>query len=372
LSRRLVAPVARPLRRAAAGLRTLGWPDYSRLFVVPDAPGWVLDYESRQLQRTALTLGVEVGAPLWAKGVDRQAIFHLSQFTLLLHELDRRAGNRLGFSYFHGRPGTPGMPEFDECYDALRRRHEEISRVQVTNADMEEVVLETGIAPEKVHRIPIGIDVEAFAFRSEASRSAARRAFDLPESAFIVGSFQKDGVGWEQGLEPKLIKGPDVLLSVLERLRERIPDLVVLVTGPSRGYVLAGLERLGVPTRHVLLPSVEDVSRAYDAIDVCLVTSRDEGGPRAVLEAMATGVPIVSTRAGQATDLVRHGENGWLADVDDVEALVEATAGVAALAMDELTPVLREGRATAETNSYESLRPRWRELLRGFVTMPES
>ena len=76
-------------------------------------------------------------------------------------------------------------------------------------------------------------------------------------------------------------------------------------------------------------------------------------------------------RAGQATDLVRHGENGWLAEVDDVEALVEATAGVAALAADALTPVLREGRATAEANSYESLRPRWSELLRGFVAMPE-
>ena len=43
----------------------------------------------------------------------------------------------------------------------------------------------------------------------------------------------------------------------------------------------------------------------------------DEGGPRAALEAMATGVPLVSTRVGQAADLVRHGENGWLADVDD-------------------------------------------------------
>ncbi len=140
-----------------------------------------------------------------------------------------------------------------------------------------------------------------------------------------------------------------MLLAVLERLRERIPELVVLVTGPSRGYVLAGLERLGIPARHVLLPSVEDVARAYDAIDVCLVTSRDEGGPRAVLEAMAIGVPIVSTRAGQATDLVRHGENGWLADVDDVDALVEATAGVAAA---------RVGRAHVACCARGARRPR--------------
>lgn len=352
------------------GLRTRGWREHSRLFVVPDAPGWVLAYEARQLERTARLLGVATGPARWSKGVDRQSIFHLSQFTLLLHEVERRE-NRLGFSYFHGRPGTPGMPEFDACFAGLSRRHGEIDRIQVTNAEMEALVLESGVEPRKVHRIPIGIDVAGFALRSPDDVVAARRTLDLPESAFVVGSFQKDGVGWGEGLEPKLIKGPDVLLAAAERLRQRIPELTVLVTGPARGYVLAGLDRLGIPYRHVQLPSVEAVAQAYEAIDVCLVTSRDEGGPRAVLEAMATGVPLVTTRVGQATDLVRHGENGWLAAIDDVEALVEATAAVASAPAESLEDVVREGRATAEANSYDSLRPRWRELLRGFVALAE-
>jgi len=337
---------------------------------VPDAPGWVLDYEARQLERTARVLGIEVGPARWAKGVGGQSMFHLSQFSLLLHDVERR-GNRLGVSYFHGRPGTPGMPEFDACYEALRRRHEEIERIQVTNAEMEALVLETGVAAEKVHRIPIGIDTEAFAFRSEADRAVARRALELPESAFVVGSFQKDGVGWGDGMEPKTIKGPDVLLAVVERLRDRVPELQVLVTGPSRGYVLAGLARLGVGHRHALLPSVEAVADAYAAIDVCLVTSRDEGGPRAALEAMATGVPLVTTRVGQAADLVRHEENGWLAEIDDVEGMVDVAERVASAPAAELSSVAREGRATAESNSYDALRPRWRELLRGFVSIPE-
>jgi glycosyltransferase involved in cell wall biosynthesis len=353
------------------GLRTCGWTPHSRLFVVADATGWVLEYEARQLERTARLLGVETAPARWVKGVDRQSIFHLSQFTLLLHEVERR-GNRLGLSYFHGRPGTPGMPEFDACFDAMRRRHDEIDRIQVTNAEMEALVLGTGVAADKVHRIPIGVDAEAFAFRNAAVRLAARRTLGLPESAFVVGSFQKDGVGWGDGLEPKLIKGPDVLLAVAERLRGRVPEVTVLVTGPARGYVIAGLERVGIPYRHVRLPSVDAMAQAYEAIDACLVTSRDEGGPRAVLEAMATGVPLVTTRVGQAADLVRHRENGWLAEIDDVEAHVEATAGVAAAPEEELGRVLREGRATAEANSYDTLRPRWRELLRGFVAMPRS
>jgi glycosyltransferase involved in cell wall biosynthesis len=368
--RRALAPIGRPLRRAAVGLRTRGWEPHSRLFVEEEAAEWVLAYEARQLARTAAALGVELGPRSWARGVSNQSIFHLSQFTLLLHDFER-AGNNLGLAYFHGKPGTPGMPEFDACFETLRRRHEEIDRIQVTNRELEALVLSTGIAEEKVHRIPIGIDVDVFRPIDEPGRLAARTLLGLPASAFVVGSFQKDGVGWGEGLEPKLIKGPDVLLAVAERLRERIPDLAFLLTGPSRGYVQAGLDRLGIAHRHLLLPDVEAVAQAYPAIDACIVTSRDEGGPRAVLESMATRVPIVTTRVGQAADLVRHGENGWMVEPEDVEGLVTWVIHVADATAQELTRVLDAGRALAEECSYEALRPRWRALLDGFVALPD-
>ena len=328
----------------------------------------MLSYESRQLARTARALGIELGPREWVNAVSGQSVFHQSQFTLLLQDFERR-GNNLGFAYFHGRPGTPGMPEFDACFEAMRRRHEDIDRVQVTNREMAELVLGTGMAAEKVHRIPIGIDVETFPLRSSDGIADARRAFGLPESAFVVGSFQKDGVGWGEGTEPKLIKGPDVLLAVAKRLRERVSELYFLLTGPSRGYVCAGLERLGIAYRHALLEDVDAVAKAYEAIDVCLVASRDEGGPRAVLESMATGVPLVTTRVGQAADLVEHGVNGWMVDVEDVEALAGWAAHVAATSPEELEPMCAAGRETAEANSYPALRPRWAALLDGFVAM---
>jgi glycosyltransferase involved in cell wall biosynthesis len=357
------------VRQALVSRRTRDWAPHSRLFIGQEAAEWVLSYEARQLARTAGALGVDLGPRDWINAVAGQSIFHQSQFTLLLHDFERR-GNNLGLAYFHGRPGTPGMPEFDACFDTMRRRHEEIDRVQVTNREMEELVLGTGMAAEKVHRIPIGIDVETFPLRSPAGVASARSLFELPESAFVVGSFQKDGVGWGEGLEPKLIKGPDVLLAVAERLKDRIPELVFLLTGPSRGFVKAGLERLGISYRHVVLRDVDAVARAYEAIDVCIVASRDEGGPRAVLEAMATGVPLVTTRVGQAADLVRHRENGWIVESEDVDGLVLWTVHVAE--SDDLGRVRDAGRATAEANSYEALRSRWRALLDGFVAVREA
>ncbi len=359
-----------PLRGLAIGVRTQAWPAHSRLFVAGDGNEWAIADDAAEVTRLAQSLGVRVGPERWIARVRNQSVFHTSQFTLIGLPFERN-GNRLGVAYLHGRPGTPGMPDFDTCYETVKRRHEELDRVQVSNRAMEELVLGTGIAPGKVFRIPIGVDPVRFQPRDDATREDARRELGLPGSAFVVGSFQKDGVGWSDGLEPKLIKGPDVLLDVAGRLAREVPELCVLLTGPARGYVAAGLERLGVPYNHVLLPDLDAVARAYRAIDVCLVTSRDEGGPKAVLESMATGVPLVTTRVGQAADLVRDGENGWLCDVEDAEGLAAAAAHVAGASAAELDRVAAAARETAEACSWDALRPRWRELLTGFVAMEQ-
>jgi glycosyltransferase involved in cell wall biosynthesis len=360
-----------PVRRLAIGWRTQTWLPHSRLFVAGDGNRWAISDDAAEVTKLARSFGIRVGPERWISRVRNQSVFHTSQFSLLGYPFEA-AGNRLGVAYLHGRPGTLGMPEFDTCYKTVRARHQELYRVQVSNRAMEELVLGTGIAPEKVFLIPIGVDTARFRQRDGAMRAEARRELGLPESAFVVGSFQKDGVGWGQGLEPKLIKGPDVLLDVAERLARAVPELVVLLTGPARGYVAAGLERLGVTYRHLRLANLDSVARAYRAVDLCLVTSRDEGGPKAVLESMATGVPLVSTRVGQAADLVRDGENGWLCEVEDAEGVAEAAAHVARASSAELEPVVAAGRETAESCSWNALRPQWRDLFRGFVAMEEA
>lgn len=367
-ARRLAAPVGRPLRKAAIGARTRGWPPYSRLFVAGDGQEWSIADDSRQISRVASSLGIRLGPERWVATVRGQSVFHASQFGLFGSGWARRE-NRVGVAYLHGRPGTPGMPEFDVCHDELRSRHGELDRVQVSCRAMKELVLGTGIAPDKVFRIPIGIDLEHFPLRTPEDRTAARLRAGLPEHAFVVGSFQKDGVGWGEGREPKWIKGPDVLLEALGRLQPRVDGLAVLLTGPARGYVREGLDRLGIPHRLLRPGTREELAAAFRALDAYLVPSRDEGGPKAVLEAMASGVPLVSTRVGQAADLVRAGENGLLAEIGDAEALAGHLEWIAGAPRADVERLVLAGRETAERTSYDALRPRWAELLRGFVAM---
>lgn len=362
--RRAVSRSSRVLLGAYVPARTAAWPDASRLFVVGDEVGWSIDDDTARLKAVARRLGYELAPAQWARFARRQAVFHPDHFGALRPRW-LESSHRLGLSYFHGRPGTPGYPEFDDAYAALRRYAGRIDRVQVTHAEMRELVVDAGVAPQRVFQIPIGVDIDRFPPVTERLRASARETLGVPASAFVIGSFQKDGVGLGNGLEPKLVKGPDALVETLSLLGS-IPDVFVLLTGLARGYVRSELERLGIPHRHVYLRSRDELAHAYHALDVYLVTSRQEGGPKSVLESMATGVPLVTTRVGQAPELVVDGENGLLADVDDVQALAAAVQRV----FDDTELRLRlgtAGRPTAEAHADERLDGRWAELLEGFV-----
>ncbi len=309
--------------------------------------------------------GYTLGPSAWARFAREQVVFHTSHFAGL-DPLWTGSSHRLGLAYFHGRPGTPGFPEFDRAYEELCRQPERFARIQVTHREMEEIVASAGVEPVRIHRIPIGIELERFPLGDADDRRTARLALELPADAFVVGSFQKDGVGFDDGTQPKTIKGPDVLVDALERARRSVPELVVLLTGPARGYVRRELERRGVPYVHRLLPDRDGLTQAYHALDAYLVAARQEGGPKSVLESMAAGVPLVTTRAGQALDLVVDGENGILVDVEDADGLA---AGLVRLHGDPtLVARLREsGRSTAAATSHDALAPRWAALLDGFA-----
>jgi glycosyltransferase involved in cell wall biosynthesis len=313
------------------------------------------------VEQAARRLGVNVGPEAWAQHTRRQAVFLTSQFTALRPPWPQST-HALGLAYYHGRPGTPGHVEFDRYFAALRENRDRFAVIQVTHGEMHELVCEAGVDPAKVFTIPIGIDLENFPLGDGASRAASRRHFGLPDAAFVVGSFQKDGVGWGEGLEPKPVKGPDLLVDALERLYERVPELFVFLLGPSRGFVRRTLERAGVPYRHASVRSRRELAAAYHALDAYVVASRQEGGPKGALEAMAGGAPLVSTPVGQVSELVQDGRNGLLVEIGDAEALA---ASLERVYVDEaLRGTLRgAARTTAEAHDLPRLDPFWKPLL---------
>jgi glycosyltransferase involved in cell wall biosynthesis len=344
-------------------LRLHIWKPYSRLFIVGDNTGWSTDVDAEELKRSAAKLGFNAKVVKRAYFNLSQAVHYTSQFSIM-NESIYHPKNRISVDYYHGKPGQleNERGSFTKCFDALKKHREDISMVRVSTRDMEALIKSSGISPDKVMRIPIGIDTNIFKPQTLENKRETRNKLGIPEDAVVVGSFQKDGSGWGEGNEPKLIKGPDIFLKVVAELKKQVPNLWVLLSGPSRGYVKSGLDALGIPYKHEYLKDFRDLTSLYDALDLYIVTSREEGGPKAILESMAKGVPLVTTEVGQAKDLVKHGENGLMAPQEDVPALSNYSLEIIRNP-DLRATLVNNGLVTARENNHEAQLPLWREYL---------
>ncbi len=151
--------------------------------------------------------------------------------------------------------------------------------------------------------------------------------------------------GWAPGAlidanEPRLVyhgrvdrrKGALDLLDALERLTRdgcRV-HLVVSGIGPDSEAVAARTRELGL-TDHVTLrgpAAYADVPRVYHEGDIFVSPTYAEGFSNTILEAMASGLPVVSTRTVGVVDCLRDGENGLLVLPGDIDALTRALARV--------------------------------------------
>ncbi len=346
-------------------LSSLFWKPYSHLLIVTDKAGWVLDEEAKSLAKICQRLGLKSVVTKKVRFNISQLVHYTSQFALLDENI-YQSRHRISIDYFHGKGEQ--SESLKKCFEALQKHHSQISRVRVSNYEMEQHIKSSGINPEKVMRIPIGIDTDLFTNQSREKRLEARKKLNLPAEAVVIGSFQKDGVGWGEGLEPKLIKGPDIFLKVVENLKLETGNLFVLLSGPSRGYVKNGLDKMGVPYQHHYLEDYAQVSELYDALDLYLVTSREEGGPKACLESMAKGVPLVTTAVGQCADLVKSGENAMMTSIDDIDGL--STLAGQVLGNKALqTSLIQAGYKTAQDNSYQAQLPLWKNYFKELTTL---
>jgi len=130
-------------------------------------------------------------------------------------------------------------------------------------------------------------------------------------------------------LEP--VKNFDALIRAFARLARAFPDwdLIILGEGPERARLASTIRCMGLVQR-VALPGVAgNVAYWYGEADLFALTSRSEGFPNALAEAMAHGVPAVSVDCNTGPrDIIRHGIDGLLVPPDDIAALSDALARV--------------------------------------------
>ena len=278
----------------------------------------------------------------------RNSIIHFGSLSTLR---DVHLSNKVVLTCFHVAPN-------DARVETTRRAWKYIDIVHTSNKITMNKLIEMGASQEKTVVIPLGVDLGLFKPVSPEEKQRIRRHLGIPEGAIVIGNFMKDGTGWNAGMEPKWIKGADVFADVVGELKRVYgKDIFVLLTGAARGHMKKELEKRGVPYKHVYT-NYQEIPKYYNALDLYIVTSRVEGGPKAILEYMASGVPIVSTRCGMAPEVIQDGVNGMLADVDDRAGLLEKSLEVIENWTTAKTMVMN-GIWTAKNHSWKKIAERY-------------
>jgi glycosyltransferase involved in cell wall biosynthesis len=128
-------------------------------------------------------------------------------------------------------------------------------------------------------------------------------------------------------------KGFDLLIEALARARvQQKLRLRIAGEGPQRRALEALAERLGVRERIEFAGALAPAAMPafFAAADAFVLPSRAEGRPNVVLEALASGLPVISAELPGISDLVQPGMHGWLFAVDSSEALARALEAAAA------------------------------------------
>ncbi len=143
-------------------------------------------------------------------------------------------------------------------------------------------------------------------------------------------------------------------INQLRAVLERVPGtrLAIVGDGPARADLEAHFA--GTNAHFIGYLSGEDLSQAYASADIFTFTSALETFGLVVVEAMAAGLPVVSSRVGGIPDVVREGETGYTFEVNDIDGLVAGVQRIVAQP-GSLARMGQAARAFAETQSWEAM-----------------
>lgn len=226
-----------------------------------------------------------------------------------------RAGEGCHRGYLAAMGRRPGANPYHRLVCALERRIFDLRAarhvVAIARRGADEIARLYGTPAADLSVIYNGVDLERFHPEQRARhRAVARAALGIPEGAwmllFVGSGFERKGLG--------------PLLEGFARLPDPGRRLVVAGKGDVPRYQRQAA-RMGVTERVVWMGPVPEVERLYAAADAVALPARYEPFGNVHLEALASGVPVLTSAHAGGAEVVRPGENGWVVEAVDAEAI---------------------------------------------------
>ena len=267
---------------------------------------WVLDEEQSNLCIILKNLGIKFKK-------NRIAIF--SKFNYLSSRymlnspflIPKVPWQKYYLDYYHG--GLNEEIGFKRNINNILKNQESIQKIRVSSSLYKNLLIKKGVDSNKIQIIPIAVNTDIYYPLDDNEKLKLKKRLNIEKESIIIGSFQKDGSGWSSNSQPKLIKGPDILIDTLLLIKREIKNLHLIITGKSRSYVIKRLKEIGIKYTFLNADDPKMRSNLYNILDAYLICSREEGGPKGFLEALSCNTPVVTTNVGQVFDLGKDGIN---------------------------------------------------------------
>ena len=254
--------------------------------------------------------------------------------------MDAAVGKRNAAATVTTVHGFTGGGLRNRLYEHMQvRAFRNFDAVVAVSEPLRELLAARGVPETSLHVIPNAYEPPPHLL----SREDARARLGLPPHARVMG--------WVGRLAAE--KGADVFIEALAHLDMRAGIAAVIGDGPERTSLEARAASLGVSDRVRWLGMVPDAARLYRAFDLFVLSSRTEGTPMSLLEAMASGVPCVVTAVGGIPKVVSEHE-AWLVPSESPTLLANAIGHALS---DSAESGLRAGNARARLQTQFAIDP---------------
>lgn len=162
----------------------------------------------------------------------------------------------------------------------------------------------------------VGLDLGKYSYANPEEKLNLREKYEYKKNDFILF----------YAAELNDNKNQELLINTMYSLKEKYPDIILLLAGegPLKEKYEEKIRGLGLCGNIKLLGYRNDISQLLKISDIAVASSKREGLPVNIMEAMATGLPLIVTDCRGQRDLVTTNRNGFIVGMDDTNGFVEA------------------------------------------------
>ena len=187
--------------------------------------------------------------------------------------------------------------------------------IVLTNKMKSQLIKSTNIIHSKINVIPLGIDLKKFN-SNNFNKKSSRDYFKLPKDSFLIGCIAR--------IEPN--KSQITLLKALKEIKIEKSILVFCGNIDNQEYysnLLAYSKDIGISSKVIFLDFTEDVPMLMNCFDVFILPTLSETYGLVIIEAMASGIPVIAVNRGGVPEIITHKESGFLIEPDSHSKLAE-------------------------------------------------